>query len=146
MHSSLRAALLSRPKSVRNHMHTLTILDPCVLILLPLATVHKVMYRKLYWDNGHIYWFFWNIVGLYKLSLTNILTNPHSRKDRAMWHKHLSCSFLFIFIWECSSRFLDDFCPVIYPAIESCYNLIGSLLGFLRHALYRQFSISSLNS
>jgi len=36
---------------------------------------------------------------------------------------------------ECSSRYLNEFF-VIHPAIESCYNLLCSILGLLRHGLY----------
>jgi len=43
-----------------------------------------------------------------------------------------------------SSRYLDEFFTVIYPAIESCYNSLGSILGVLKHALYSQFTIPSL--
>jgi len=40
---------------------------------------------------------------------------------------------------ECG--YLDNFFAVIYPAIECCYNPLGSILGLLRHALNNQFML-----
>jgi len=40
---------------------------------------------------------------------------------------------------ECSFRYLDNFCPVIYLAIESCYNPLS--LQFL-HLFHSKISVS----